>query len=554
MEKYFLLFIFCFLLGCSTHKKNESSLLESIDYSVEWHHADFVNNKIPGISLDKWYQNIHNKPKNNSIIVAILDTQMDINNLDIKDAIWINTREIQNNNIDDDRNGYVDDINGWNYVIGKNNKTFCFGNFEHTRYVIKWKDFFEQQEYKGNNKDTLYFKEEYDRAKVKLENDDWYYTNWKKSLTFKISIYKKMTDTLKHFFPKENYTIAQLDSMYQKYKINDKSFIERRDSNDTDLGALIDYKIIDLEMNQDLEKIKDAESQMDSILKFNLGLDFDDMKFMKSNPNGINGNNKVNDLTKMQGHATEVASVIAAKRNNKIGVSGFHDNIKIMPLSISISGDEHDDNIANAINYAVNNGAKVINMSFTKEFSLNQKKVTEALKYAESKNVLVVHVAGNIRTNIDNEQSFPTDYDYQNKKELVSNFINVGSITKNVTEKFVSSFSNFGKNNVDIFAPGSEIKVASTKNEYKFDSGTSLAGPMVSSTAALIWLYYPKLSASQVKEIIMQSGISYDIEVIVPGTKDKKVKFSELSKSGKVLNVYNAMLLAEKVNKGKVKI
>ncbi len=224
---------------------------------------------------------------------------------------------------------------------------------------------------------------------------------------------------------------------------------------------------------------------------------------------------------------------------------------KIMPLNISYSGDEHDKDIAMAIYYAVDNGAKVINMSFGKEFSLHKKWVSDAYKYAESNNVLIVHCAGNDSFNVDENPYYPNDVDYENPHEVVDNFINVGATTAKADSTLVASFSNYGKKNVDLFAPGDKIYTTTAGNGYAYDSGTSLAAPMVSATAALIWSYYPKLTAKEVKQIILESGTAYDMDVLIPGGEGKKAKFSELSKSGKVLNVYNAMQLAEKVSKKK---
>jgi cell wall-associated protease len=296
--------------------------------------------------------------------------------------------------------------------------------------------------------------------------------------------------------------------------------------------------------------------QLDSIVNRRLNIDYDERKFIGDNPNILEkgyGNNKVcatiAGIRSMKGHSTKVSGIIAANRNNNIGIKGFSDYIQIMPLAISYSGDEHDKDIAMAIRYAVDNGAKVINMSFGKEFSLHKEWVDEAFKYAEVHNVLLVHASGNDGVNIDENIFYPSDVNYNSTVEVSNNLITVGSISERFDKTFVSRFSNYGKQNVDIFAPGEKIYTTAENNKYDFDSGTSLATPMVSGTAALIWLYYPKLTAAQVKQIILDSGVSYDMEVIVPGTKDKKVKFSELSKSGKVVNVYNALLMAGKVRK-----
>lgn len=265
------------------------------------------------------------------------------------------------------------------------------------------------------------------------------------------------------------------------------------------------------------------------------------------------GNNRNGSYRRFQSHSTKVSGIIAGNRENNIGVKGFSDNIKIMPLNISPSGDEHDKDIAMAIRYAVDNGAKIINMSFGKQFSLRKDWVNEAIKYAELKNVLIIHSAGNTAKNIDENLAYPNDVNLSNNDEICSNFINVGSITKKTDSTFVSKTSNYGKKNVDLFAPGDQIYTAIPENKYEFDSGTSLAAPMVSGTAALIWLYYPKLTASEVKQVILDSGTAYDIDVLIPGGKGKKTKFSELSKSGKVLNVYNAMKMAEEMSSKKNK-
>jgi subtilisin family serine protease len=267
------------------------------------------------------------------------------------------------------------------------------------------------------------------------------------------------------------------------------------------------------------------------------------------------GNNNVSNTIKgvrtIQDHNTMVSGIIAANRTNEKGIKGILQNVKIMPLNISPSGDEHDKDITMAIRYAVDNGAKVINMSFGKEFSMHEDWVLEAFKYAEEHNVLLVRSAGNESLNVDKNESFPRDIPLGGLKEICGNFITIGSSTHKLDSTFVSDYSNYGKNNVDLFAPGDKIYTTSASNSYKSDSGTSLAAPMVSGTAALIWSYYPNLTVTEVKQIILESGTAYDIEVLVPGGEGKKVKFSELSKSGKVLNVYDAMELAKKVSKKK---
>ena len=551
LNSIFFIFAFFNLTFCYSQ-----STVVSLQF---WNHKDFFKDNIPGISLNKWYAQNKLQQKLNTIVVAVLDTQIDLNHEDLKDQIWTNSKEIPNNNIDDDRNGYVDDIHGWSYISAKNGSYVVWANFEYVRMVRKWQSIFQNKaESEIPTKDLPNFKE-YQRALKFLTKKNKYYSNWLKSLNYDISLYPLAKDTLKHFFPKENYSIKKLDSLYKIYKINDKTYKQRRDDNDKDLGALIDVFINSLELNQlKFEDILDNKQQIDSIVNKNLNLNFNDRSTLGDDPDFLdkgygNGNvsAKIKGIRLFQDHNTNVSGIIAADRNNNLGIKGFSNNIRIMPLHVSCSGDENDKDIANAIRYAVDNGAKVINMSFYKEFSVHKEWVFEALQYAERHQVLVVHISGNEKSNVDEEPYYPNDTAFDGSPEVCNNFINVGSISKRMDSSFVSAFSNYGKINVDLFAPGEEIYTTSPDNKYVTDSGTSLAAPMVSGTAALIWLYYPKLTVQEVKQIILDSGGSYDIEVLVPGTKDKKVKFSELSKSGKVLNVFNAMKMAGEMSKKK---
>jgi cell wall-associated protease len=555
-----------FIISCKAIKESNVITVNASDKIANsknelqfWYHKDYQQDGIPGISLEKFYVQNKKKQKAKSITVAVIDTQIDLKHEDLQGQIWTNVNEIPENGIDDDHNGYIDDINGWSFTGTKSGGYVVWANFECVRLVRDWSPFFKDKlESQIITQDLANYRE-YKRAKKVLENKNVYYENWLKSLKYSLAVYPTVKDSLKHYFPKEDYTYKQLDSLYNKYKINDKTFRQRREDNDRDIGAMIGFMKVRLDFDEKtLEEVKDKETQVDSILNKNLNVNFDERTFIGDNPKILGkgyGNNKISNTIAghrtIQDHCTKVSGIIAANRDNNKGIKGISQNIKIMPLNVSPSGDEHDKDIAMAIRYAVDNGAKVINMSIGKEFSLHKEWVFDACKYAEEHNVLIIHVAGNESLDIDENPYYPNDIGYDGSGEVCGNFINVGSVTSKLDSTFVSDFSNYGKQNVDLFAPGDDIYTTSAGNKYVFDSGTSLAGPMVSGTAALIWLYYPKLTASEVKQIILDSGSAYDIQVIVPGSKDKKVPFSELSKSGKALNVYNAMKLAEKVSKQK---
>jgi cell wall-associated protease len=537
-------FLFFLIIGCSSNKMFDAGKINERP----------VINNFSEISLDNWYAENRSKKTKNEIIVAVLDSQIDLNHEDLKGQIWTNKKEIPNNNLDDDRNGYVDDVNGWNFIGLENDKTLVYSNFELVRVINEFKDQFEDQS--NINENNIFYKE-YLRAIEKLKIEKKYYSDFLRFESMLIAAYYPAKDSLKKFFPKEDYSIAQLDSLYQLTKKNDKTFYDRFLENDTsrELPDLIVYMKTFKQVDYTIEKITKSKAHYDSIVNKILNLDYNDREKIKriADLEEGYGNNNLNSHDLLRRHSTEVSSIIAANRKNKVGTSGFHDSIKIMPLNISPFGNEHDKDISMAIYYAVDNGAKVINMSFGKEFSLKQNLVTEAFKYAEKNNVLVVHSSGNEKYTIDQNPFYPADVDYllNENIELVDNFINVASISKRTDSTMVSSFSNYGKQNVDIFAPGEEIYVALPDNQYRFDSGTSLAAPMVSGTAALIWLYYPELTVQEVKKIILESGVTIDKMVVKPGTTTEMVHFSELCKSGKILNTYNAMKMAEKISKEK---
>ncbi|MBC5837291.1 S8 family serine peptidase [Flavobacterium muglaense] len=553
-------------IACKTSQKTitnrsiiNADIAQTNKKSQTWYQQDYDLDRIPGISIDKWYKQNKKNPQSKEIIVAVIDTQIDDRHEDLKGQIWSNPSEIPNNGIDDDNNGYVDDVNGWNFTSNTKGDYVVWGNFEYVRVIRERDTLFKGKAESQISPQQLSNYYEYKRAEKTYEKEYSNYKNWLTSSKYSEVIFPIVKDSLKHYFPNEDYTYEQLDSLYEKYKINDKTFGQRRKDDDRDIGAMAAFMKVRFDYDEKtIEKMKETVAQLDSIVNKNINLDYNERILIGDDPKVLlkgYGSNHISisktGFRSIQDHGTKVSGIIASNRNNGKGIKGIAQKAKIMPLNISFSGDEHDKDITMAIHYAVDNGAKVINMSFGKEFSLQKEWVFEAFKYAEEHNVLLVHCSGNNGFNIDENPYYPSDNNFDGSVDLCNNFINVGSISSRVDSTFVSNFSNYGKQNVDLFAPGEEIYTTSTGNTYTTDSGTSLAGPMVSGTAALIWSYYPNFSAVEVKQIIMESGSSYNIEVILPGTKDKKVPFSELSKSGKVLNVYNAMKLAEKRSKAK---
>lgn len=505
-----------------------------------WPHMDIFTDSVPGMSLKKTYDFIADK-KGETVVLAIIDSGIDIEHEDLKDLIWVNTKEIPNNGIDDDKNGYVDDINGWNFLGSKKGNSYA-EQLEMTRIVKKLKPKFEgklESEISENEKKDfeLYSKlsNEIKNRREKAYENKVHYESYKFSL-------KEAHQTIVDILKKEVYTIEELDSLgtanedLQPQLYNLMRIIDGEGS----VQQAFDY----LE-----EGITYFKEQYESP---NYDINFNGRAIVGDNPDDYNdrnyGNNDVIGFKDKEMHGTHVTGISAALRNNELGMNGVTNNVKIMSIRAVPDGDEYDKDVALAIRYAADNGAKVVNMSFGKSYSTQKEWVYDAIKYAASKDVLLVHAAGNDAKNIDKEDNFPND-SKDKVVEFADNVITVGASTRNFNEDLVASFSNYGKKNVDVFAPGLEIYSTVPNNLYETNQGTSMASPQVAGLAALIRSYYPKLKAAEVKKIIMDSGIDAPFNVYLPGSKSEKVPFTELSVSGKIINAYNALLLAQQRSK-----
>ncbi|WP_162200462.1 S8 family serine peptidase [Kordia jejudonensis] len=512
----------------------------------DWHFKDIYTDSIPGISLEKAYEFLKGK-KSEKVIVAVIDTELNIDHEDLKNQIWTNKDEVPNNNIDDDNNGYIDDIHGWNYVGSTegNSRSKYYGHFEYVRIIKKYDSLFKnivsvKEVHENRKREFVLYQKAYIAYNKRLKKAE---TNLEDHIVAKkrfIFGEKVLTKYLPE--SEEPYNISQLDSLKQKLKDQDE--IEK-------LDRLIHYK----KHKNTLRSINNRISLYRETIDYQLNFDFDERSLTNDNTNDLNdapyGNNKIQGF-QVFSHSTKISSVIAATRNDTL-VEGINDKVQLMPLSISVAGNEHDKDIALAIRYAVDNGARVINMSIGKNFSLHPEWVYEALAYAEKHDVLVVTSSGNDGYNLDKKNNYPNDA--IDGKEFLKNFIKVGNTSYKVDSILVDNSSNYGKKEVDIFAPGTKIPCLN-RLRMTTDTGTSLSSAVVSGMASLLFSYYPNLTASEVKQIIMESGVSYDIMVLKPyanGEKrdPNKVPFSSLSKSGKIVNAYNALLLAEKVSKKK---
>jgi subtilisin family serine protease len=478
-----------------------------------WSHLDLVKDTIPGMSVDKAYKELLKGKKGTKVIVGVIDSGIDIDHEDLKGRIWKNPKEIAGNKKDDDNNGYVDDINGWNFLGESNDE-----NLELTRIV------------KSGPNTPLY-----SEAKAELEAK-LAEMNQQKST---VDMLAKADKDIRTYLKKDKYTIADLKAITT-----------------TDADLLKSKAIMTSVATQAGEgfqdEIKEYIEYVYKQLNFNLNVNHDGRKLVGDNPNDINDKNYGNGNVKGPNiddalHGTHVAGIIAQLKGNSKGGDGVvANNIEIMAVRAVPNGDEYDKDIALAIRYAVDNGAKVINGSFGKDYSPQKEWVWDAIKYAASKDVLIVHAAGNDAKNIDKEPNFPSDE--VDGKEIADNFLSIGALNKEYGTNMIASFSNFGKMNVDIFSPGNEIYATIPNNQYKYLQGTSMASPNAAGVAALVRSFYPNLTASQVKKIIMDSGTPINSSVSVGEAKESML-FSNTCTSGKIVNAYNALLMAEKMSK-----
>jgi subtilisin family serine protease len=480
-----------------------------------WSHLDLVKDTVPGMSVDKAYAEVLKGKKGTKVIVGIVDSGVDINHEDLKSVIWTNTKEIAGNNIDDDNNGYIDDIHGWNFLGDAIHE-----QLEMTRIVKR-----------GPNTP------EYSKAKARLEEELKGLQQDKQQLDMILNAEK----AIKSYLKKDDFTLEEV----KKIETKDQSLLQAK--------AMFSQFLTGMTKSEFDKEIIDYKDHVYGQLNYNLNVEYDGRKIVGDNPDDINNrkygnNNVVGPEPKEAKHGTHVAGIVAQVRGNKKGGDGVASSVvEIMAVRAVPDGDEYDKDIALGIRYAVDNGAKVINGSFGKYFSQNKELVIEAIKYAESKDVLLVIAAGNESYDLDVTNKYPNDT-YDNSPEFAKNVLIIGALTPEYGSKMVASFSNYGKNNVDIFAPGEKIYATTPLNTYEYLQGTSMASPNVAGVAALIRSYYPSLTAIEVKQIIMESGTLLK-NMISVGEDNNKAIFSEISKSGKIVNAYNALLLAEKMTK-----
>lgn len=498
-----------------------------------WYHLDKGEDQWVGVSTEKAYRELLAGRTSLPVVVAVLDGGVEVEHEDLNDNIWVNEDEIPGNGIDDDNNGYIDDVHGWNFLGGKDGKNVDGAPLELTRLYRQLKGKYDAASPENLSKKeaaeyALYkdLKEKYDQKKSESEQ------------TFAV-----LTQYLQ---------IYQFAYPYLEHKLGDKPVsaenVRALEIDNDTLRAVKDFMLFALENEWDEAFLQEGYDYYKSQLDNSLNLELFPRQIVGDDPNNLKekyyGNNDVTGPD--ADHGTHVAGIIGAARNNGLGMDGIADNVRIMAVRVVPDGDEYDKDVANAIRYAVDNGARVINMSFGKDYSPHKKIVDKAVKYARKKGVLLVHAAGNDNENIDEVDNFPTaNLKSSHSGKRVDNWIEVGASSWENNEELAAEFSNYGDRFVDIFAPGVEIYSTTIGNSYERNQGTSMAAPVVSGIAALLYAYYPDLDYKAVKDIILSSAVRFeDLKVKQPGS-EALVNFGSLSATGGVVNAYEALKLAE---------
>jgi cell wall-associated protease len=537
-----LFYILSFTILCS------NSLFAQFNLQ-KWYQQDPQQDSVLGISLDKAYQFLQGK-KFTPLIIAVIDSGIDTAQADLRNEVWTNTKEIPGNGIDDDGNGYVDDVHGWDFLGNKNGKELNTVPSEGTRVYYHFRS-----KYLGKNinEDSL------------SEEGRYEYETWRKSalqmdaagedqrelnlLNLTLKTLNKQDVILREAMGKNEYSVEELENFATTTP-------EAKKAKYTYLSCMkileVKPDITNVALLADLnEESGDKKTDLDAKLKAPNDVRAEIVGDDYYNINDKNyGNNDVSGPGPM--HGTHVSGIIAAQRGNNLCIDGIDDHVKIMMLRAVPGGDEYDKDIALAIRYAVDNGAKIINMSFGKYFSPEKKWVDDAVRYAASKDVLLVHAAGNESKDVDTIANYPNP-DLIFLHGTANNFINVGaSGDSHVSDgKVIAYFSNYGAQNVDVFAPG--IKIYSTvpgDSACRFESGTSMSAPIVTGIAGLIREYYPQLTAAQVKYILIKSSLPVPdyLKTIDPGT-EKPTNMKNLCKAGGIVNAYSALQLADTLSK-----
>ncbi|MGI4739890.1 MAG: S8 family peptidase [Janthinobacterium lividum] len=507
--------------------------------TAQWYLRDPQLDKTPGTGATRTYAELLKGRVPTAVVVAVIDSGIDTAHVDLKPVLWRNPREIPGNGIDDDKNGYIDDVHGWNFLGGKDGRNISVETLEITRVVAKL-----GPRFAGKTSAQIKVADRADYTQYLKAKKA--YDAKRQELTEQVQQVNEMNAPLTSLFTvlKQKAGVETLDTATMRQLAANITDPDTRNMvtvfyQDMRTGGIPNTDALMAELNSEL---KDQRDQLNYSLntKFNARADI-----VQDNPDDLTqryyGNNDVTGPDAL--HGTHVAGIIAAVRDNNLGVQGIAGSpVRVMSVRAVPNGDERDKDVANAIRYAVDNGAQIINMSFGKEFSPQRPAVEAAYKYAEAKGVLLVHAAGNEDDNLDVVPHYPAAFYLDGA--VPTNLLTVGASGPQDDEHLPAEFSNYSKRQVDVFAPGVGIFSTLPGGKYGSESGTSMASPVTAGVAAVLKSYFPSLTAADLKRIIRESAQVHHTLVLVPGEKGKKADFTTLSATGGIVDLYAAVQLA----------
>ena len=501
-----------------------------------WYHKDFATTNVYGVNTNNAYKFLESKGlKPRTVVVGVLDSGVEVDHPGLINNMWKNPNEIPNNGIDDDKNGYVDDIYGWNFIGGKTADVDA-DNLEVTRIVKEYQEVFEGSDSVKNKVNQAQMPEEY---KMYLKSKEIFNTKGDEAKR-NYQYFKGFNDAIpsivatmkgKNLTP-QNLSSIKPANQEEARNLQILNSIAQDPSNQGKTPK---------EVEEYLQKeIKGALKHYESQATKHYNLDFDPRAEIVGDDYD-NYNEKFYGNNHYEGpdasHGTHVSGIIAGyPHGNEVQYGVAHKVAKIMTVRAVPDGDERDKDVANAIRYAVDNGAKILNMSFGKPVSPGKKYVWDAMRYAESKGVLLVKAAGNDNQNLAEHHYFPTSFmKPSDDKPIVSNMIVVGAST-NDKDFLRAGFSNYNGKMVDVFAPGQEIYSAVPDAKYEYLQGTSMASPVVAGAAAVLWAYMPSLTPQQIKEALVKTVNKSTVNA----STNENNRFDQISVSGGVIDLYKA--------------
>ena len=496
----------------------------------DWFHQEATGARVPGMATEQAYRFLDGRTPQRTVTVAIIDSGIDVEHEDLAPHVWVNDDETPGNDVDDDGNGYVDDVNGWNFIGAPNGDQVDADTYELTRLYVELSERFE-----GADTSSLSPADQEDYAR---------YQEIKQTFEEKRAEVQQQLQN-----------VASADNAVQEASSLLRSTLETDSLSE---AAVADFaptsqqeqrakSILMYFYQQGVtpDAIKEYHDYLKDQVAYNYNPDFNPRPTVgddySDKTERIYGNNLVEGPD--ASHGTHVAGIVSAVRGNGLGIDGVATQARIMVVRAVPNGDERDKDVANAIRYAADNGADIINMSFGKDYSPEKDVVDAAVRHADSLGVLMVHAAGNDGANIDSTGNFPTRTYLEGSE--AQRWIEVGASSWQGGENLAASFSNYGAASVDIFAPGVSIYSTVPDDAYENNDGTSMAAPMVTGLAALLMAYYPDLTALQIRNVILETGTPHAERMVVrpgsPPQNPSEVAFGTLSRTGRIINARAAV-------------